>query len=381
MKIGLIVPGFSASEADWCIPALLDLVRCLATSAEVHVFALRYPYRTGTYPVYGAQVYAFGGATGRAVRSAAVWGRAWRAIAAEHSAQPFQVIHAFWANEAGLVAVAAGRMLRVPATVSLAGGELVGFRDIGYGGQLTAVERLKTRFALASARRVTAGSACLLALARCHLPASHHTRLRRLPLGVDTGRFPYRPLSVRPADERLRLIHVANLIPVKDQATLLHALAQARQTGLDATLDVAGDGPCRPTLQDLANKLGLAGAIHWHGPVAHDALPALYSAADALILSSRHEAQGMAVLEAAATGRPIAGTAVGVTPELAPAAIPVPVGDVAALAKAIAILAEPGRIEVMGLAARERVEAEYRLEQTTECFVSMWEEAVADDAS
>ena len=33
MKIGLVVPGFSANEQDWCIPALLDYVRALAAQA------------------------------------------------------------------------------------------------------------------------------------------------------------------------------------------------------------------------------------------------------------------------------------------------------------------------------------------------------------
>ena len=56
MKIGLVVPGFSADEQDWCIPALLDYVRVLAQQAEVHVFTLRWPERGGTYSVYGATV-------------------------------------------------------------------------------------------------------------------------------------------------------------------------------------------------------------------------------------------------------------------------------------------------------------------------------------
>lgn len=392
MKIGLVVPGFSASEADWCIPALLDLVRCLAAQAEVHVFALRYPHRTGNYSIYGARVHALGGATRRAIRSATVWTRVWQAIATEHRRQPFHVLHAFWANEAGLVAVVAGKLLQIPTTVSLAGGELVGLRDIGYGGQLTAVERLKTRIALTWARRVTAGSAYLLELTRKHLPASQHGKLQCLPLGVDATRFPYRPpgsyqtskvfedFGSLAGDGRLRLLHVANLIPIKDQFTLLQTLAEARRLGLDVTLDVAGAGPCQPALRALADELELSNVIRWHGAVPHDALPRLYAAADAFILSSRHEAQGMAVLEAAATGRATVGTAVGVVPELAPvAATTGPVGDAAALARAVVALAEPGRVEAMGSAARARVEAEYRLEQAAAHFTAMWVEVVTQD--
>jgi hypothetical protein len=48
MKIALIVPGFSAHEKDWCIPALLDYVRVLAQLAEVHVFKPRPPHPTSS---------------------------------------------------------------------------------------------------------------------------------------------------------------------------------------------------------------------------------------------------------------------------------------------------------------------------------------------
>ncbi|HET7034455.1 MAG TPA: hypothetical protein VFI42_02130, partial [Thermomicrobiaceae bacterium] len=61
MKLALILPGFSAAEDDWCIPALLDLARVLAPEVELHVFPLRYPPRRGRYRIYGATVHPLGG--------------------------------------------------------------------------------------------------------------------------------------------------------------------------------------------------------------------------------------------------------------------------------------------------------------------------------
>jgi len=58
-----------------------------------------------------------------------------------------------------------------------------------------------------------------------------------------------------------------------------------------------------------------------------------------MVVSSRHEAGPVAMLEAAAVGVPTVGTAVGHVRDWAPdAAVAVPVGDAAALAGAIAEL-------------------------------------------
>ena len=84
MNVGLVVPGFSADEADWCIPALRNLVAELAREDEVVVLALRYPYQAGQYQVFGARVIALGGEQRRGLGSAALWRRAYVALRDEH---------------------------------------------------------------------------------------------------------------------------------------------------------------------------------------------------------------------------------------------------------------------------------------------------------
>jgi hypothetical protein len=99
MRIALITPGFSASASDWCIPVLLDHVRELAREHEVHVFALRYPHRRERYEVYGATVHPCGGADARGLDRGPLLARAYRAIRAEARRRPFDLYHAFWADE------------------------------------------------------------------------------------------------------------------------------------------------------------------------------------------------------------------------------------------------------------------------------------------
>ena len=51
-------------------------------------------------------------------------GRKRRALARQHRRGRIDALHAFWATEAGALAAVAGRLLRIPTIVSLAGGEL-----------------------------------------------------------------------------------------------------------------------------------------------------------------------------------------------------------------------------------------------------------------
>src|SRR5690606_17228886 len=127
-----------------------------------------------------------------------------------HASRPFDVLHGFWADEPGMIAVLAGRALGRPAIVSAMGGELVGLTDIGYGAQLGRGGRIATQVALRGADLLTAGSTTLFGSLTATVP---DRPVRLLPLGVDLDRF-------RPAvGERRgppRLLVAGSLVPVKD---------------------------------------------------------------------------------------------------------------------------------------------------------------------
>src|SRR5690606_4402269 len=124
LKIGLVVPGFSADETDWCIPALLTTVRKLAEDHEIHVFTLRYPPEKRSYSVYGATVHALGGGTKAGLHRVSLLSRAVRSIANQARHAPFDVLHGLWADEPGFIALIAGKLLHTPVIVSLMGGEM-----------------------------------------------------------------------------------------------------------------------------------------------------------------------------------------------------------------------------------------------------------------
>jgi glycosyltransferase involved in cell wall biosynthesis len=391
MRIGLVVPGFSAEPSDWCIPALRHLARSLATVDDVRVVAIRYPYRASRYTIEGAETIALGGAVRHGAATFELWRNALRVLRTEHRRRPFDVLHAFWATESGLLAALAGRLLRVPTLVSVAGGELVALRDIDYGDQRLAWERLKVGASLRLAGGVSAGSRQLARTAARHvLPG--HACVHVAPLGVDLDLFhpPYeaRACASRPLDvgatlaptqpPRLvrmphapRLLHVGTLTPVKDQATLLSAFARVRQGCTTATLEVVGDGPLRLRLERLADDLGLGPSVSFRGDVDHADLPSVYRAADICVVSSRHEAQCMVAVEAAACGVPVAGTRVGVLPELTRAVSPV--GDVEALTAAITSSLH----DTAAMMAVSEVRAAFGLSACTERFRELYMALIA----
>src|SRR5262249_48706828 len=259
------------------------------------------------YALEGAQVITLGGGTRRGAGTLSVWLRTLNALREEHQRWPFDVLHAFWATESGLLAAIAGKLLRAPTLVSLAGGELTKLRDIGYGDQLRAWERLKVAAALRLATSISAGSRYFVEHAQHFVGPSRTVRL--LPLGVDTDRFSPQPLS----QHDTVLLHVGSLVPVKDQTTLLTAFALLRQP---SALHIVGEGPLRPALEHHALNLGINDRVSFRGPIDHPQLSAASQASTAFVISSRHEAQSMVALEAASCALPVAGTSVGVIPEL-----------------------------------------------------------------
>jgi glycosyltransferase involved in cell wall biosynthesis len=262
---------------------------------------------------------------------------------------PPDVLHGMLALPSGLVATAAARRLGVPAIVTCDSGEFIGLGDIGYGAQIRFRQRAAVRVMASLAARVTVGTEYQARLARkCGV------RPVVLPMGVDASRF--HPTPDPPAEgPPWRLVHVANLNRVKDQSTLLAAFKRVLDRGVDAHLDVAGEDTLDGAVQREAGRLDIARRVTFHGSLPSERLAALYQQAHLFVLSSRHDAAPVVALEAAASGVPLVGTAVGYLADWAgERAVAVPPQDAAALADAIAtLLSAPSRRTRLAASARD----------------------------
>jgi UDP-glucose:(heptosyl)LPS alpha-1,3-glucosyltransferase len=110
-------------------------------------------------------------------------------------------------------------------------------------------------------------------------------------------------------DERLVAVFVGSEWERKGLGAVIRALALAPEWDLV----VAGGGD-RQRYQQLADSLGVAGALHWLG-ISRD-VQLVYGLADALVFPTSYEAFSLVTLEAAACGVPILATPVNGVSEL-----------------------------------------------------------------
>lgn len=124
--------------------------------------------------------------------------------------------------------------------------------------------------------------------------------------GIDLTRFEPQPPR---SDGPFTLAAVARLEPIKRLEIAIAALAQLPEF----LLDIVGDGAERGKLEKLAQQLGVAGRVRFHGQLA-DPRPVI-AAADAVINCTREEALSLSILEAGAMQRPAIATRQGGVPE------------------------------------------------------------------
>ena len=364
----MVVPGGVDRSGEFrVIPCLLWLIERLAREHDVHVFTLYQEPVPSRYELLGATIQNIGPRYARI--------RTLKALVTEHRRAAFDILHAFWATPQGTVAVMAGRLLRRPSIVHVAGGELIALPEIDYGGTRSLKGRVAVRIALQWASCVTAASPPIVAEA-----AAMGVVAEQVVLGVDLDKWPVLPPRPRDGSGPSQLLHVASLNRVKDQGTLLRAMARLRDAGERFHLDIVGQDTLQGAVQGLAHSLDLDEFLTFHGFLPHSQLRPLFEAADILVMCSLHEGGEVVTLEAAVAGIPVVGTRVGHTATWAPdAAVAVPVGDDAGLAREITRLLhdEPTRLRLAREAQRRAVAND--ADATAECVNAIYRRLTLGD--
>jgi colanic acid/amylovoran biosynthesis glycosyltransferase len=200
-------------------------------------------------------------------------------------------------------------------------------------------------------------------------------RVRILHNGVPLHEFAPAVTPARaPADVSFGC--VARHEPVKGHLYLLEAFRAVRARLPGATLDLIGDGPTRPRLETEARRLGVEGAVRFHGYTANRLVRTHLQALDVFVLPSivdpagREEGLPVSLMEASACGLPCIATRTGGIPEVIDderSGLLVPPKDPAALAAAMLRLACDAPLRHrMGQIGRTIVEERFDLERQTE---------------
>ena len=138
-------------------------------------------------------------------------------------------------------------------------------------------------------------------------------RIVVLENGVDLSRFagpfPYARERLGLSPENFVVGSIGRLAAPKDFETLLRAFHANASRIPSGVLLIAGDGPERSALEQVARELGLAARVRFLG--ARQDIPEILAALDVFVLSSRSEGFSNVILEAMASGLPVVATDVG----------------------------------------------------------------------
>lgn len=210
-----------------------------------------------------------------------------------------QHLHAHFGRDGLLLAWLAGSMLDIPFSVTLHGSDILVDPYPALGKVLR------------KAKRVICVSNQIRSKVE-HTYGVKPDRIAMIRCGIDPEEY---AAAASPGD-RLRILTVARLHPVKGLHDLITACALLREKGIDFECTIIGDGQERNVLQSQVTSLGLAGFVKLPGWVENEKLPEIYRNHTFFVLSSYSEGSPVVIMEAMASGLPIVATRVGGVPEI-----------------------------------------------------------------
>lgn len=205
--------------------------------------------------------------------------------------------------------------------------------------------------------------------------------------GVDTTRFcpssnGPQPIAGCPFDPAQHWLvgTVGRMQTVKDQVMLAHAFVHALvltpELRFRMRLVMVGEGPLRAQAQGVINAAGL-GALAWL-PGERSDVADVMRGLHAFALPSRSEGISNTVLEAMASGLPVAATTVGgnadlVVPGLTGYLVP-PVFPQAMALKLIELAERPEHARKLGQAGRQRVQATFSMQSMVSTYQRVYDQ-------
>jgi glycosyltransferase involved in cell wall biosynthesis len=268
-------------------------------------------------------------------------------------------VHAHYATYPLLAAWLCHRLVGVPYSVTVHAHDI--FVDRSFLGRR-----------LADATFVVAISVYNREFLRAH-GLSGGTPIHVVHCGVEPAAYPYRPRDDASGRDP-RALCVASLQEYKGHRVLFQALADAGDQLGRLHFDLVGGGSGRAELEQLAQELGVASRVRFHGSLPEPAVGELLEAADLFVLPSivarngQQEGLPVVLMEALAAGVPVVATRLSGVPELirdGETGLLAEPADPGSLARSIeAVLADPSAARARAEAGRHLVEREFDVDSS-----------------
>lgn len=220
------------------------------------------------------------------------------------------IIHAHYATSFGLLGALTRRH---PLVISAWGSDIFSFPRISF------LHKSLLKWILGHAD-VLCSSSEIMAL-EMHRYIGAEQAIEIIPFGVDTTLFsPQQGEDSPEADDHSKsgsinapvVFGVAKgLHPIYGLDLLLEAFAQVHIHYPQTLLQVAGDGPQRRSLEDLAEKLGVTESVTWLGRLPNAKVADFYRSVEVVVVPSRQESFGVTAVEGSACARPVIASRVG----------------------------------------------------------------------
>jgi glycosyltransferase involved in cell wall biosynthesis len=282
------------------------------------------------------------------------------------------LVHAHTGYPDGAAAVALADRLQAPLLVT---------EHVSFLAQLLAQPQVRAAYLRAArqAFRMVVVSDALALRLRQAMPEIAE-RVVVVPNTVSVDDFIVVPLADRRADE---LLYVGERTEAKGVPLLLAALARVRERRPGVTLRLIGQAPHAALdvrWQQLAARLGVAGAVTFEPPADRRGVAAAMARASVFLHGSRSETFGVVAAEALAAGLPVVATDSGGVTEILgpdPAALGalVPTDNVAAMTSAISDVLDR-RATFDPERARASVRRRYGAAAVADQLVAIYEAAI-----
>lgn len=146
-------------------------------------------------------------------------------------------------------------------------------------------------------------------------------KITAIPLGLDLNKNLITPRKNNKWREKAGFSEnvfllgiVGRLVPIKNHYLLINSMKKICDNLSCIHLVIIGDGELRNELEKYVKSIGLESKIHFYGVIKN--LQDIYSDLDLLVLCSKNEGTPVALIEALASGCPVASTKVGGVEEL-----------------------------------------------------------------